>query len=455
MHSMKERVGKVLAGLTLALGMGSGSLEAAGDWEILFDGSSTDAFRAFRRDTFPTGGWRIEEGQLRTVKGGDTVDIVTRKTYRDFELAFEWKVAPGANSGVMYRVSEAFRSSWHTGPEYQILDDDRHADGRDPRTSAGSFYALVAPGNGTLEPVGEYNTSRIIARGRRIEHWLNGEKVVALDLDTHAVNTLISRSKFARLPRFAREESGHICFQHHRDEVWFRDIRVRTLPRPEVLPTAKHHNRLSAAEEAAGWKSLFNGRGTRPWRGFMRKEFPDRGWVIDGDTLRHESRAGGGDIVTRQEFGQFDFRFEWRIAEGGNSGVKYFIMEERRGRPIGHEYQLLDDSGHPDALRGTKRQTAALYDCLPAANRILRPIGEFNESRILVEKDRVEHWLNGVMVLGYALDGPSLQAAVAGSKFRDVADFGKFHRGRILLQDHGDEVAFRNLRIRDLDRERP
>ncbi len=450
---MSKRTALALAGTLLLPSWGAGPASAAGEgeWEILFDGSSAEAFRGFRRESFPERGWRIEEGQLIAIADGEVADIATRKAYQDFELSFEWKVAPGGNSGVMYRVSEESGSSWHTGPEFQILDDGGHPDGRDPRTSAGSFYALVAPANKKLEPVGEFNSSRIVARGKRIEHWLNGAKVVALDLDSYGVNDLISRSKFARLPRFARERSGRICFQHHGDEVRFRDIRVRSLPPAEVLPQAKHHNRLSPAEEAAGWESLFNGRSARMWKGFMKEEFPSRGWRIEGDALVHAAGGGGGDIVTRREYGSFEFRFEWRIPEGANSGVKYFIMEERRRQPIGHEYQVLDDSGHPDGLRGGKRQTAALYDCLPADNRVLRPVGEFNMSSIRVDGRQVEHWLNGIMVLSYTLGSPPLMEAVAASKFRNVEDFGQPHRGRILLQDHGNEVAWRNLRIRSLD----
>ncbi|MDB4797995.1 DUF1080 domain-containing protein [Verrucomicrobia bacterium] len=148
----------------------------ASDWEVLFDGQSTEQFRAFKRDSFPSGGWKIEEGQLRTIKGGDEVDIITKDQYRDFELVFQWKVTPGGNSGVIYRVSESFDRPWHTGPEYQVLDDSLHQDGKNPLTSAGSFYALVSAEGKTVKPVGEYNASRIVARGSRIEHRANASK---------------------------------------------------------------------------------------------------------------------------------------------------------------------------------------------------------------------------------------------------------------------------------------
>ena len=208
------------------------------EWEVLFDGTSTDQFRAFRRDSFPSGGWKIEDGQLRTIPGGEEIDLVTKETYGNFELAFEWKAATGANSGVIYRVSEAFDRSWRTGPEYQLLDDAGHSDGNNPLTAAGSLYALISAEGKTLKPAGEYNASRIVAQGDRIEHWLNGKKVVALELGSYAANQLIAKSKFANMPRFAKEPTGHICLQHHRDKVWFQNVKVRRLS-PPSLPTGR------------------------------------------------------------------------------------------------------------------------------------------------------------------------------------------------------------------------
>lgn len=421
------------------------------EWEVLFDGTSTDQFRAFRSDSFPSGGWKIENGQLRTILGGEEIDLVSKETYGDFELAFEWKAVPGANSGVIYRVSEAFGRSWHTGPEYQVLDDAGHPDGKNPLTAAGSLYALISAEGKTLKPAGEYNASRIIAQGSRIEHWLNGKKVLALELGSYAANQLIAKSKFANMPRFAKEPTGHICLQHHRDEVWFRNVKVRRLPPPSLPAPAPKDNRVSQEQRKAGWQNLFNGKDTNRWRGFLKEGFPEKGWVVEDGALKHLPQGGGGSIVTKNRYREFDFRFEWRVATGANSGVKYFILEKERRQPIGHEYQIIDDDKHSDALRGTKRQTAAFYDCLPAKNRVLKPIGQFNASRILVDGKQVEHWLNGVMVLNYTLGGTELLQAIAKSKFKNVEDFGQAHRGRILLQDHGDEVAYRNLRIKKLN----
>ncbi len=424
---------------------------ADSQWEVLFDGSSLNAFRAFQGDSFPSKSWQIENGLLKTVSGADAIDIVTRKQYSNFELVFEWKVSPGGNSGVMYRVNESFDRPWHTGPEYQILDDSRHKDGKNPLTSAGSCYALVSAARKELRPVGQFNVSRIIVNGRRVEHWLNGTKVVALELGSFAVNQLIRQSKFADKVQFAREPSGHLCFQHHHDEVWFRSIKVRTIELDRDPLTLKRLNELTKEQRDLGWRNLYSKKGPVRWRGFLREEFPEKGWVMEEGMLKHLSQGGGGDIVTRQRYEQFDFRFEWKVAPGSNSGVRYFILEEERRKAIGHEYQVIDDGEHPDALRGPKWQAAAFYDCLPASNRILKPVGAFNESRILVHEQEVEHWLNGVMVLSYTLESSEVLAAVARSKFRNVVEFGYRHRGRILLQDHNDEVAYRNLYIKRLD----
>ena len=212
-------------------------------------------------------------------------------------------------------------------------------------------------------------------------------------------------------------------------------------------------NTLTGAERTAGWRLLFDGKTTDGWRGFKKADFPAQGWAVADGCLKKVPTGAGdslgsGDIVTRDTFGDFDLRFEWRIAAGGNSGVKYFVTEERSG-PIAHEYQVLDDSGHPDAKVGTHRQTAAFYDVLPPSPsaKALKAVGQFNQSRVLVRGNHVEHWLNGAKVLEYELGSPALKAAIAKSKFKDVAGFGTKIEGRVLLQDHGDEVCYRNVKI--------
>ena len=200
-----------------------------GKWEVLFDGKSVDKWRGYKMNSFPDQSWKVEGGALRTIKSDHGTDIVTKEKYDNFELELEWKVAPGANSGIMYHVSEDFEAPYETGPEMQVLDDDKHADGKDPKTSAGSLYALIAPKNKKLEPVGEWNRVRLVVQGNHAEHWLNGAKVVEYDLGSDELNRLIGQSKFKDMPRFAKEKSGYLDLQHHGDEVWYRKIRVRRL----------------------------------------------------------------------------------------------------------------------------------------------------------------------------------------------------------------------------------
>ncbi len=177
--------------------------------------------------------WAIESGTLKTVPGldrGDRVDLVTRETFGDFELELEWKVSPGGNSGVIYRVAETEPMTWHTGPEMQVLDDSKHKDGASPLNAAGSLYALIpANANKTLKPVGEFNHAKIVFQNGHVEHWLNGSKVVEYKWGSPEIKALIARSKFSKLPRFMQEPEGRIALQHHGEEVWFRNVRIRRL----------------------------------------------------------------------------------------------------------------------------------------------------------------------------------------------------------------------------------
>lgn len=218
------------------------------------------------------------------------------------------------------------------------------------------------------------------------------------------------------------------------------------LAAPAAEPTAV--NTLADAEKAEGWQLLFDGKTTAGWRGFKKPGFPAQGWTVVDGCLTHSGRGGGGDIITEQTFDEFELRFEWRMDSNGNSGVKYFLTEDRGGA-IGHEYQLLTGREVDSVQRPSKGGTGGFYDVLPPEIPIrLRPADQFNESRILVRGNQVEHWLNGQRTIAYELGSPAVLAAVANSKFKDVKGFGTRIRGHILLQDHGGAIWFRNLKIR-------
>jgi hypothetical protein len=213
-------------------------------------------------------------------------------------------------------------------------------------------------------------------------------------------------------------------------------------------------NKLTAEEQAAGWRLLFDGQSTKGWRGFAKPAGTINGWLVENGRLRHPAKSGEdskgtGDIVTLATFNDFDLRFEWVISPGGNSGVKYLVVENRDG-PIAHEYQVIDDAKHPDALIGPHRSTGALYDVISAPkNKPLKPAGQVNAGRILLSGNHVEHWLNGVKIIEYEL-GSSLRPLKAKSKFKDVPGWEDKLKGHILLQDHGDDVSFFNIKIREL-----
>ena len=211
-------------------------------------------------------------------------------------------------------------------------------------------------------------------------------------------------------------------------------------------------NRLTDDDKRAGWALLFDGSTLNGWRGYKRPDASATRWKIEDGMLTVDPAGGNDtrgkfDLITAATYDTFELTFEWRVAQGGNSGVKYFVLEDRDAA-IGHEYQIIDDERHADAKIGPKRQTSAFYDVLAASNRPLKPAGEFNLSRILVQGKTVEHWLNGTKVLQYQLETPELQAAIAQSKFKGIERFGKLQKGHILLQDHGDRVWYRNVKIR-------
>lgn len=200
--------------------------ERATGWRLLFDGKTLDGWRGFRSDTVPAG-WQVVDGTLARVGAGG--DIITVDQFADFELALDWKVAPGGNSGIMFRVSEDTEYPWQSGPELQILDNAGHADGAKPETSTGSNYALHAPTKDAVRPAGEWNSVRLVVRGNRVEHWLNGKRIVTYQLGSDDWKARVAASKFRDMPKYGQNRRGHIVLQDHGDSIAFRNIRILVL----------------------------------------------------------------------------------------------------------------------------------------------------------------------------------------------------------------------------------
>ncbi len=210
-------------------------------------------------------------------------------------------------------------------------------------------------------------------------------------------------------------------------------------------------NQLTAAEQRAGWRLLFDGKTTEGWRGYGKTEFPKQGWVVEDGCLKKVAGVSGGDIVTEAEFEDYEFAWEWKLPPKANNGIKYLVLESRRSAP-GPEYQMIDDS----LVNNPLQRTASFYDVLPPGpNAKTKPLGEWNSSRLVVRGNHVEHWLNGELVLAYELGSPEVKAGVAKSKFNSAPGFGEKCRGRILLTDHHDEAWYRSVKIREFPAAKP
>ena len=263
--------------------------------------------------------------------------------------------------------------------------------------------------------------------------------------------------------------------------IWIALLSLLVVP---LLPPGGSVERTVAGSGA--WISLFDGSSTSEWRGFRQKRFPSETWVVrDGSLVRSASETES-DLATKRSFGDFELEFEWNISPGGNSGIKYLVREDRptswekaayeytrngmiergltgseefrkhslskyRHAPIGFEFQILDDERNGDARNGAHRATGALYDLLPRTRPVSAPAGVFNRGRLIVDDGHIQHWVNGLKVLDFDQEGTELRDRIARSKFSAMAGFGLNRRGRITLQDHGDEVKFRSIRIREFD----
>ena len=246
----------ITAVLVLALVQNPNTLtpaEQQAGWRLLFDGTTLAGWRGIGYDTVPTGHWVVVDGAIKKIASGNVPrvadgrplvggDLMTVDSFADFELTWEWKVTPGANSGLKYNVSEPMSTAQggagtNGGPthsalgfEFQILDDDRHEDGKLPSHRSGALYDLIAPSDANaVRPVGQWNRSRIVFRGNHGEHWLNGRKILEYELGSARMDSLLAASKYRSIPGFGDRRRGHIVLQDHGDEVYFRNLKVRSL----------------------------------------------------------------------------------------------------------------------------------------------------------------------------------------------------------------------------------
>lgn len=293
----------------------------------------------------------------------------------------------------------------------------------------------------------DWNHVRVEAIGDSIKTWLNG--------------TACADLKDSMTP------SGFIALQVHRinnTEIEGTEVRWRNL---RITGKNTAPNTLTDEEKAAGWRLLWDGNTTDGWRSAKTEDFPATGWEMKDGVLTVLASGGaeaaaGGDIITRERFSDFELKLEFKMTPRANSGIKYFTQPNLNpitgsgapaatGSAIGLEYQILDDERHPDAKRGSagNRTLASLYDLMTASeDKQPVPIGGWNEARILVKDDKVEHWLNGKKVLSYDRTAPETIEAIMSSKYRKIPGFGQWPDGHILLQDHGDRVSFRNIKLR-------
>lgn len=405
-----------------------------GGWVVLFDGTSTDAWRSYKKETFPEKGWVIEDGALKVQAGGGGGDIITKEQWGDFELEFEFKVAPGANSGVMYRVTEAYDWPWMTGPEFQILDDAKHNDGKNTMTSVGAVYALYAADDGKkVNPPGEWNSAVIRLQGGRLMHELNGDVVVDCRVDGEEWKQKIAASKFNSMPGFGIQGRGHIVLQDHGDDVWFRKVRVRSL---DGATRGRDAALSGAGVQGAG--VLFNGKDLTGWTVFSPED-PGAApvWSVKDGVLVCAGKPAGY-IKTEKSYQDFVLTLEWRwnpeTKQAGNSGVLLRVNGEDKVWPRSVEAQLMSGGAgdfwnigemkmETDAARLNGRNTKRMHDAE-------KPVGEWNRYVIQCIGDKVTLKINGALV--------------------NEAWGVERVAGPIALQSEGTEIQFRNIAIVEL-----
>ncbi|MBT8184970.1 MAG: DUF1080 domain-containing protein [Eudoraea sp.] len=439
------------------------AVTAQENWEVLFDGKDLSNFHQLNGDA----SYEIKNQELigTSKLGIPNSFMATKDTYGDFILEFDVFVENGLNSGVQFRSlsTPAYMDGRVHGYQCEIETSDRKwAGGVYDEARNGWLYPLTRNPKGQHAFVpGQWNHYRIEAIGPNIRTWINDVQCANLVDDTTA--------------------EGFIAFQVHsiRDKslegkiVKWKNIKIKTTdlensrkPVDSEVPEISYlKNKLTPDETRKGWRLLWDGKTTNGWRGAKLEKFPEKGWEIKDGLLTVLSSGGyesrnGGDIVTTDAFSNFELSVDFKITEGANSGIKYFVdadLNKGEGSAIGLEFQVLDDEKHPDAKEGKNgnRTVGSLYDLIRAENKgnsrgkNFKGVGNWNNARIVVKGGHVEHWLNHVKVVEFDRFSQIFRALVEKSKYEKWEDFGRLAQGLILLQDHGDEVSFKSIKIRE------
>ena len=429
-------------------------------WTDLFNGKNLKGWEQLNGKAK----YEVKDGMIvgSTVLNTPNSFLATKADYSDFILEFDVWVDPSLNSGVQIRSHSLKEYNNGRVHGYQI-----EIDPSDRAWSAGIYDEARRAWLYTLEnnpkaraafKVDDWNHYHVEAIGNTLKTWINGVQAAYLIDDVDA--------------------SGFIALQVHSVgsdkskegiKVIWKNIRIATQnldkyawpDQPGILQISAIPNSLTPQEESQGWKLLWDGKTTTGWRGANKAGFPEKGWEIkEGILSVNESGGGessnGGDIVTEKKYSDFDLVLDFKLSTGANSGVKYFVIEELNkgiGSAIGLEYQLLDDAKHPDGAMGVggNRTLASLYDLIPSDKGAkINPPGQWNTARIMVKGAHVEHWLNGTKVVEYERGTQIFRALVQKSKYAQYPDFGEAEAGHLLLQDHGNAVSFKNIKIREL-----